>query len=263
MSSAFITVLSLSEIANHILSDKLRPIEIESLGCVHIKTLELENVGLKFDPLSALVVMKVTRWTQLHVHTIEVLRAKGYEGSIIAMSPELSERQQSLLPPHERGKITFIEPGDDRELLGLVRRILAMPDSGLRGCPRFEVQQSAEMFFAENTRYRACMISNISKTGACLKFESVPHLKKGDLVNLTIRFGEGEDAQRLAATVAWSHPTKGTIGVEFLRMPVSQTQNRTKPSTHLRDKKESGDYETSHSSEFIDVLSEITSRLAV
>jgi hypothetical protein len=212
-----IVTLSLSEIASSMINRKLRPLQAEALGSVLFIDLDIKGIKTRFHGNASAVLLNFPIWSPEFSMAISSMRDKGYQGQMVALVQDAKKWSREIQRRPEILPISILEkPFSNLELIGLVRRLLALPTTNFRAHPRFELQQNADLYYNQGRTFKSCELTNVSRGGACLQFTGEPPVSKGQEITLTVGLDGQAAPQTLVGKVAWMKPTQSLIGVQFL-----------------------------------------------
>jgi hypothetical protein len=212
-----IVTLSLSEIASSIINKKLRPLQAEALGSLLFIDLDIKGIKTRFHGNASAVLLNFPIWTPEFAMAISTIRDKGYEGPMVALVQDIKKWTREIeRRPHFKPISILEKPFSNQELIGLVRRVLALPSMNFRAHPRYELHQNAELYYNQGRTLKTCELTNVSRGGACLQFAGDPPVEKGQEITLTVGLDGQAAPQTLVGKVAWMKPTKQLVGVQFM-----------------------------------------------
>jgi hypothetical protein len=206
-------LLSRSKPARDLLNTKFSGLCGE-LSNLRIIPIEIEQLATQAADSIQGVVFDVENYSPADEAIIIKLRDHGYVGGVLV----LGQRAAGSGFPQTRffDKVVFVDkPYDDKDVIGIVRRMLLAPIIAARRYPRHETNETAELHFETTHLSQVCKVKNMSKGGAYLEFGKSMAVRIGDAVTLKIKLGQLNREYALKARVAWINP-RGGFGVEFV-----------------------------------------------
>lgn len=218
MSQPCVITMSLSEIGSSVFAKKLRIIYHESLGAIHFINIDVKAAQTRTFKPNSVIILNLPEWSTETDATITTLRDRGFRGQILAVVKDLGLWPTDSLDPVRYKAVTFLErPFQDSELIGLVRRMLAIDTPSFRSHPRYDLDQQAELQVDGRMEgVRTCVVKNVSLGGACLEFKGEIPVVAGHFITLNVNLGQTNEAHALRGRVAWVQPFKALAGVEFV-----------------------------------------------
>lgn len=197
-----ILLASISEEENYILRRKLEPLS-RDLGRLIFATTRPQGLMFSFKDGHNLIVFNVADFTPEHRDIILKLRDNGYKGEIVvcakARNPDVI-REVNVMP-----STTFIEkPYENKDLLGVVTKLLSTKEVSQRIFRRYYTMQKAEIEFTESQRKESTTLYNLSKGGAYIEFSQRENLKVGDKITLHVPLNEVRRTYEMPARVVWT-----------------------------------------------------------
>ncbi len=157
---------------------------------------------LKQKPLQ-LVLFQVEKFHQDQLDWIRGIRQLGYDNGILLSTQELqlSEDIQNVVNRH---RLNFIHhPARDKNLVGLVKKLLIMRSLPQQRFQRFLTREKAQMETYLSGKTWTTHMYNLSEGGAYCEFEAKPQLETGDLVRLKVHLDDVEKQHSVNAKVVW------------------------------------------------------------
>lgn len=197
-----ILLASISEEENYILRRKLEPLTAE-LGRIIFATTRPQGLLYTFKDGHHLIVLNVAEFTPEHRETILKLRNNGYNGQIIVCAK--AKNFDIIREVNAMQSTVFIEkPYENKDLLGVVSKLLSTKEVSQRIFRRYYTMQKAEIEFIENNRKETTTLYNLSKGGAYIEFAQREDLKIGDKLTLHVPLNEVRRTYEMPARVVWT-----------------------------------------------------------
>lgn len=190
----------------------MRPLSKESLGAVQTSSVSLEDIKHAFQiETTSVFILRIAVWKNEFHAMLESMRRAGYRGPVVIVSDVLPARDFKPLDA-----TCFLAASESKdEILGVVRRLLALPSAKSRIHPRFLLRESVEVVFKNGSRAQSCLLENLSRGGACLEFSGGFKFKRGELIEMTLNLDESNEAHVVQGRIAWTDHLNTLAGVEF------------------------------------------------
>jgi hypothetical protein len=210
-----IATVSLSEILSVFLNEKLRRLEEEALGGLQLVNLDLANLKKCAELNPSIVILSLPEWSPEHVSSITALQRLGYNGPILMPVEDSATWMKKVTTTPGLEAVKLLErPFEDAQLVGFARRLLRAQSVMFRAHRRHPTNHTALAYLDQNRHQ--CVVKNISVGGACLKFDGIPSVQKGDVLSLDIHIGTSNSSYNVQGRVAWVQPSNALAGVQFL-----------------------------------------------
>lgn len=215
MKIPMIVTLSLSEITSAALTEKLRPLHIEAMGGLQFLNVDKKSLSGKFSGTASLVILNLPPWSNDFFPCIQEIQSKNYAGPILVFVKDFDHWASLIAASPRLSQLKLLaRPFEDAQLLGCVRRLLAVDTAHFRAFPRYETNQPIQIVASEAVH--ACTMKNVSRGGVCVEFSGGVPVAKDDFVTLNVTF-EGNELHNVRGRIAWVQPYKALAGVEFVK----------------------------------------------
>jgi len=221
MSELNIYLASRTEQENLIIRRKLEVLNGEFRD-LRFNSLHPQGLVASVRERMTVVVINLPEWGKSEMKYIYELRAAGYSGPLLVISkPNDGPTLQGLLAM--RGVVLLERPFVEKDLVGIVRKMLTDQEVAQRIHRRFNTEEQAEVELCDTKDRYVSWMYNLSKGGAYLEFLTPAPVRVGDRVRMTIELHKTKRVYSLPARVVWTQ-RKGirggaAAGVEFIGAP--------------------------------------------
>jgi hypothetical protein len=140
------------------------------------------------------------------------LRRNGYQGPVILLSGATIDNNAT---PMLRTNVFFYDDNKGtRDLVGIVRRLIAGAVVAARKHPRHRVDEPARVQVQGQGYDHGCRVRNISKGGAMVEVDKLLSIRPGMILKIFIHLQALGRFHKVNARVAWSDRTR--FGIEFV-----------------------------------------------
>lgn len=215
MAKSKVLIISRTEEAGDEMKVRISKLAREMKGGLSFTTIDPRQLRAEFDPTASVVIFNFAFWEPIDSSLIIQMRVLGYQGPVLVLASMRPE--EALLSSFDLERLTILEkPYEEQELLGLVRRMLCLKTTPQRLHRRYETREAANFEFGKRTGL-TCLVANLSRGGAYLKFEQPLNAKIGETLVFRVRLSESRNEYVFHARVAWLNERQSSGGVEFVR----------------------------------------------
>lgn len=212
---------SRTEEENQLLKRKLEILLPEFPGMKFVG-LHPQGLAFSYSENMAVVIINVPEWNTHEALHLANLRGAGYKGPVLVSSKP--NGAQALKTLRAQDAVVYLEkPFENKDLIGIVNKMLTARAVAQRVHRRFNTDQAAEIeFYGRNDRYisRVC---NLSKGGAYLETSIGAAIRVGDMMRVTLELKDVNRTYTMPARVVWTRRSaeRGDtgVGVEFVGTP--------------------------------------------
>lgn len=218
MPETSILVVGRSDDENQILIRKLNEIRTD-FNCT-FETAHAQSLPAVFDQQHAVIILNLSEWSDQDFGTINEVRLFGYAGPILVVA-KMNVKKVRWVAENPDSNLVFVEkPFDQKDLVGIIRKLLSARAVAQRIHRRFATVQDAEVEIPERAERLLSSVLNLSKGGAYIEFMADAGVSVGDIVKVKMELAQMNRTYTMAAKVVWAdHGDQGMgtkIGVEFL-----------------------------------------------
>lgn len=167
-------------------------------------------------------VINLPDWSSNEMKYLYDLRTAGYSGPILVISKP-SEKTTLRKLQAMKGVVFLEKPFIEKDLVGIVRKMLLEREVAQRIHRRFNTEEQAEVEICSTKDRYVSWMYNLSKGGAYLEFLTPAPVRAGDRVRMTIEIRQTKRVYTLPARIVWTHRNGirggSAVGIEFTGAP--------------------------------------------
>ncbi len=209
-----LVVLNIGLLSREPLLQSLNVLKTEFAG-LGVTDFSAEGGVRKLEGQTDGIIINSEEWLPAYEKLVFSFRDNGYRGPMLI----LAKTPASFQPPTSRAfdKIVFLNrPYNEKEMIGLVRRMVLAPLVAARQFPRIETNLACELTLTDRPGIFSAVVKNLSKGGCFIELAKALHVRIGDEVNLRIHFVNPKRSIEAKGRIAWTKGKGNGYGVQFM-----------------------------------------------
>jgi len=190
----------------------------------NVRFVSLHPQGLVYSAQERMtvVVINLPEWSANEMTHLYDLRMRGYMGPVLVIAKTNDKTVMRKLLAM-KGIVLLEKPYVDKDLVGIVRKMLLEREVAQRIHRRYDTEEQAEIELCDTKDRFLTWMYNLSKGGAYLEFLTPAPVRAGDRVRVTIEIRKTKRVFTVPARVVWTRRNGlrggAAAGIEFIGAP--------------------------------------------